>query len=792
MRRASIALLLAGIAGYAFAQPAPFDMTPERGPVPPAEDAPQPTPSLPEPQRAPDPDPRQTEPEQSEDDGPEAEEEEVEADGPHVRPIIPLADFVLSGETAARSWTIHLTEAQIRDARINLAYQSAIVTAPEASRLTLSINDTAVLETPVASANSVSELEADIPAGLLKAGRNLVSLRADQRHRTDCTIESTYELWADIDPARTTIAFASPDAGKLVSIEDIASIGVDTSGRTRVAIVAPGLPDVAAGEQLLRLAEGISLTANMPNLSFSVSEQIDEGFSNASLKVITGTAEELQDLGLELPAQIAAAPTAAFVQDDEHGSVLVVAAPTRPAIDAAVGAIVRRVDRPANVQRTSLVTEPWRAPDAPMLVSGASLRFADLGIATSQFSGRRFSTGFQVAIPSDFYADAYGEARILLDAAYSGAVRPGSRIDIYVNGNIASTAPITSRGGGIYRQAPINVTMRHFRPGVNDIRLEAVLLTAEDEACAPGATASTAPRFALFDSSRFVMPAFARIGQRPNLAAVSGTGFPYNRAEAAVPIVMETGSPELYSAAATIVGKMSLAAGRPIPLALATPQTVGENDAIFIGAISQIPPGALAQVGIAENNRTAWTGGGVRPNATPNTEDAIQQWRESLSGNPIRNRLTAFEAWMQESFDISIGALRLAPRRDGEFSPNENATFVIAQGANPANTGTWTVITAPTTELLQSAADEIARQSQWNEIRGHLAYFEQQTARVAALPVNVVTLVPSQPFSLGNIRLIASNWLSTNILSYSALLAILCIGLGLATAGLLSRLGRKR
>ena len=43
----------------------------------------------------------------------------------------------------------------------------------------------------------------DLPPGVLKAGGNMVRFAANQRHRTDCTVESTFELWTDIDPKRT-------------------------------------------------------------------------------------------------------------------------------------------------------------------------------------------------------------------------------------------------------------------------------------------------------------------------------------------------------------------------------------------------------------------------------------------------------------------------------------------------------------------------------------------------------------------------------------------------------------
>lgn len=133
-------------------------------------------------------------------------------------------------------------------------------------------------------------------------------------------------------------------------------------------------------------------------------------------------------------------------------------------------------------------------------MSDRRIALSELGIESAEFGGRRFRNEFYIGMPADFYASAYGEASLLLDAAYSSQVLPGSHIDIYVNDEIASTVPISNNGGGIFRHLPIKVTMRHFKPGPNKVTIEAVLMTAQDQACAPGAPASATPRFALFDT----------------------------------------------------------------------------------------------------------------------------------------------------------------------------------------------------------------------------------------------------------------------------------------------------
>ena len=59
---------------------------------------------------------------------------------PARRFLVPFAELVFSGEYAQRSWSIFLTPEQAASkADLHLGYQNAVVVAPEASRLKLSV-----------------------------------------------------------------------------------------------------------------------------------------------------------------------------------------------------------------------------------------------------------------------------------------------------------------------------------------------------------------------------------------------------------------------------------------------------------------------------------------------------------------------------------------------------------------------------------------------------------------------------------------------------------------------------
>ena len=409
-------------------------------------------------------------------------------------------------------------------------------------------------------------------------------------------LESTYELWTQLKPEETFLTFQSAESMHWTRFEDLRAIGVDGAGSTTFNLIVPSMRQSTMAPLVIRLAESIALTTNMPNQSFNVSESIMSPASVGQANIVMGLASELAGVLAVLPTGSESSPTVAFVDDPNFGpSTLVVTGPTWQMVESAVEGLAHQVDRPVGLQRTSLASRLWRSPDVPMLFGATQLKLSDLGVTTVESSGRRMRMDFAVGVPADFYANAYGEATILLDAAYSEEVLPGSPIDVYVNDNIAATVPITASGGEILRHLPIKLTMRHFRPGENVIAIEAVLQTEADQLCAPGASALDKGRFVLFDSSEFVMPDYARIGRMPDLASLAG---PHNRGENPIPLIIDRTQPDSLSAAATLLARMSVAAGKLIPVdTAASVASIADKDAIFLLTISQVPPAVLAQVG---------------------------------------------------------------------------------------------------------------------------------------------------------------------------------------------------
>ncbi|MBY3216789.1 cellulose biosynthesis cyclic di-GMP-binding regulatory protein BcsB [Rhizobium laguerreae] len=789
-------LLLLNAFAFAQAQTAPFDMSGERppgasvtprltsptppatpaAPVPPAVVA-QPQPAAPAPQPA------------------AAANTAALRPGDVRRYVVPFSQLGLGGEYDRRSWSVYLTPEQAAaKASFTFAYQNAIVVAPEASALTVYLNNRPIGQQRVGSPDGPSAVTFEVPPSLLQPGANLVTFEADQRHRTDCSIQSTYELWSNIDPAGTFLSFTGSDAAQLSSADAIRAIGVDGAGKTEFDIVVPALEQPGTTKPLLRLAQGLSVLSSMPNQIFAFSTASLPAGGPGKLSVLVGTAAELRPLFPGLPPGAESAAFAAFATDPRSGSpVLLISGPSWQAVSSAIDTIVSPTDRSSDIRRDVLTTERWSAPNAPLVFSDTNIALSQLGVKTTEFSGRRLRTSFNIAVPADFYANAYGEAKVLLDAAYTDNVMPGSHIDIYVNDNIASTVPITTTSGGILRHLPIRVTMRHFKPGLNSVAIEAILMTKDDAVCAPGSTAGATPRFALFDTSELQIPDFARVGQRPNLAAMAGSAYPYGRATEPTPLFIDRVDADTLSAAATLLGQMAITAGHPIDVeTVASPNMIGDRDAIFIGSVSQMPATALTQTNIATASQASWRPVADTQAGAVDTGTALEEWNSKVSGGVLRNRITAFREWVSRNFDISRSSLQFVPGAEEVFTPSNVDTILVAQGSSPAGAGAWTVVTAPSAKDLREGLEVLTAQLNWPQISGHITTYSSKTGKIETVPVTRFDFVPSTPWSIANYRLIAANWLSTNILSYAFLLVVFVLLIGVTTSSMLRRLGRSK
>lgn len=680
----------------------------------------------------------------------------------------------LQGETAVSEWSFDLAPAQVSSpAELVLTYINSIVVAPETSQLSIEINNANLLEEAPQGAEGEQRRVVTVPAGLLVSGSNTIRVETRHRHRTDCTINSTFDLWTDISAENTYLAFEAPDANRMTSIMDIVAVGADTTGLTRFHIVAPSLGSADMAEIVLQLSQKLALASGSESLFFTFAEALPDAVEPGELVVVVGSTEEVSRL-FDGQGPSNQAIRGGFVPLPEAGNAQ---AMVFSATDMRALKVV--LDSLGPQDRVQNNTVPFVAP-------AGSTRFtlADLGVSASQFFGRRFVTSVKLGMPADFYASNYGVARVLLDAAYSSEVLPGGSFNVSVNGKLATTVPITTAGGAVLQKYPIRIPMRHFTSGINTIEFEALLPSEADNSCAPGATAANTPRFALFGTSELIIPTFARARRAPDLAAWAAFEDPPNADARPLDLSLTRYDDLTLSAAATVMGKLALSAGKQVDFKLVAPQGRAEgNNVIFIGAVDGLPADLLDGIALASAGNDA--------NAIEQLDDAnLEFWNERIRHRRFLSWFGNIGAWLKENFNLDLSAARFWPGNDNVFRLPSTTDAFFYQSIEPGTGAIRTVISASSDVQLANGAEAFARQANWSQIRGAVSYHDILTEAVVSIESQSARFLSLSPLTFTNLRLVLTNWFASHFLLYSFFLLVSAIAAGLATNTLLRKLGR--
>jgi cellulose synthase operon protein B len=701
-----------------------------------------------------------------------------------IRYVVPVAGLSLEGENDRADFQFYLTAAQaVAPATFQLAYLNALAIAPENSRLQVVVNGTTLLGTPIASSSDTQVLTVEVPQNALRKGFNTLSITADQRHRTDCSIDSTYELWTSIDQTRTFLAMSGPNLDAIDRLDDIPAVGVNARGETVVRLVMPERDGALVGPVAFDLVQALALDLRVANPRVEFSDEMADPSAPGTLNVLVATASNLPEAFGGLVDDARKGPIATFVPATNGGSVLVVSGPTWDAIDRAVESI-GTVEAQYPSEPGTLPARADRARPIPILADGGTIDLETIGLDTVSFNGRRYRSTFDFALPSDFYADKYGFAQLMLNAAYSGDVMPGSQIDVYVNGEIASVTPVLRTDDATLRDVRIKVPMAAFRPGVNTVEMVASLRTEADALCAPGTvTVGTEGRFLISGESEFIVPKFAKIGQVPNLAAFASSGYPY--AGAASSMVIGSGDQAL-SAALTVAARLAVASGNPLSFAEVSHGSPSpDSNAIFVGAYNQLPPDAVMRVGIAQ---PYLTGDDLAEDPVTDVESTLERWRSS--GSSSSTIIGRVQHWVADLLNLGPNSLGLFPPADVPFAPTRLDMATVVQ-TRQAEGGVWTMVTVPEDDQLYWSVANITAAEHLREFDGRVSAMAPGDTEMRTVEANDVSLVPSVPLDFNNFRAIAANWLSSHVLAYAIGLALVGIALAISTVGLVRLLGRR-
>ncbi len=729
----------------------------------------------------------------------------------------------LAGESDSRTWPFYAGAARLgRPATFRLAYLNAVSVMPEGSFLEVSINGEPVFKGPIHASTEAGSIDIEIPPQLLALGYNAITVKANQRHRVDCTPDATYELWTDIIESGT--GFITDGTESLLStLADLPSVTPSADGKIRLRALLPDRPSDAQIQNTFDLAQMVALAGDFASPVI----EIGEGFG-PGIDVFVGSKADL----------MARAPDLAESLKGE-GPFYVSAEPETGAIFVALvmdGDITRDTMRKAvpvgDVQGTPLGLQTLAMFSPARIFEGRRTSLRGLGFQDEDFSGRLYRRSFQVNLSPDFYPADYDVVKLDLTAAYAPGLSSRSAMTVRVNGVTKTSIAMGNTNGAVLKNKSIELALSSFKAGRNTIEIEARLNKDTDIAeCIPLTGNAEASRFLLSPESTIIMPPIGHFGMLPDLGNTLRSGFPYVNAGTLgqTTIFMADRQEQTLAAAASLIAHLAGVAGQPVDFKLQTGFPRGdENNAIIVGeldaipavvtdtmrnidggklrmrwqrvgdailpqtdgqapeTVDKLPTGSITSLG--EDGNSAETSGPV-----VNPEEELRKFRDRWTATEDKNSYFNFFTVVQER--IAAILVDAGLRQDADRLPNTldigDSNLIVAQSLSPSGRGVWTLVTAKDAVSLTVELERFLRPEPISEATGLAIGFNAKTAAVinAGNPDQRSGILGAKTFT--NMRLVIAGWLSNNPFVYVfGLLSIVLLG-GFTAHRFLMRHGRQ-
>ncbi len=726
----------------------------------------------------------------------------------HHLPPHPLG-IRLAGESDSRTWPFYAGASRLgRPAIFRLSYLNAVSVMPEGSFLEVSINGEPLYKGPIHASTEAASIDIEVPPQLLALGYNAITIKANQRHRVDCTPDATYELWTDIVESGT--GFITDGTESLLStLADLPSVTPSADGKVRLRALLPDRPSDAQIQNAFDLAQMVALAGDFASPVI----EIGEGFG-PGIDIFVGSKADL----------MARAPDLAESLKGE-GPFYVSAEPETGAIFVALvmdGEITRETMRKAvpvgDVQGTPLGLQTLAMFSPARIFEGRRTSLRGLGFQDEDFSGRLYRRSFQVNLSPDFYPADYDVVKLDLTAAYAPGLSSRSAMTVRVNGVTKTSIALGNTSGAVMKNKSIELALSAFKAGRNTIEIEARLNKDTDIAeCVPVAGSTEESRFLLSPESTIVMPPIGHFGMLPDLGNTLRSGFPYvnTKSLGLTTIFMADRQEQTLAAAASIIAHLAGVAGQPVNFKLQTGFPRGdETNAIIVGELNAIPaivtdtmrnidggklrmhwqklddavlpPANGAEPVMVDKLPTgsiaAFAQDGSNAEAAGpvvNPEEELRKFRERWTSTDENGSYFGIFTIIQERIAAMLvdAGLRPSENRLPDVLDAAESNLVVAQSLSPSGRGVWTLITAKDALSLTVELERFLRPEPISEATGLAIGFNAKTATVLNAGTADIRAGILGEKSFVNMRLVIAGWLSNNPFVYVfGLLSIVLLG----------------
>lgn len=509
----------------------------------------------------------------------------------------------LWGEFDYISWPIFVTAADMSDTvRVSLTFQNAASVMPENSQITLYINGTKVAASTLQSPATPGTIEADLPAAALTAGYNALTVIVHQHHRVDCSAEATYELWTRIDTARSFIEYGG-NKQRVAGLRDLAGLALDQNQALPIRLHFPDdEPFQAAGERsqrYLRMVQEAAVVRGTHKTDVRVADLDNTALHQPGLDVFAGSIAELQATAT-LARLYDFSTVEARVAGASTNIMFMTSRDSRRTLMFKANEIASRDDAFAKFANKPIVGSPSgeqlaKAELSPAL-ENTSVSLRELGFIENEFVGRRFNGKFGFELPSDFFPGAYDEISLHLFGMHVDGLKQGQRLLIRINGQSEVSLPLTHRRAGVFEDKIVQLELARFKPGYNEIEMEAFVEKPADDSCFPGQQIEPEPRFFISGDSFLTIPKLAKMGRFPNVGNTLNTGFPY-RAEdgrGGLDVVLSDSRSETLAKAADFVAALAGQSNQVFNARVQMPSGISADgfalNRVLVGRFDSLPP----------------------------------------------------------------------------------------------------------------------------------------------------------------------------------------------------------
>ncbi len=712
----------------------------------------------------------------------------VEAVAKKISGLVPFEQaalaYHLSGEDDVTRLSFNLSPDQAAaGGGLALAYRNAVSVLPDSSVMDVEINGKAAGSYRIASPNGFKTESLKVAADLLKPGRNEVLLRARQFHRVDCSLEATYELWSELDPA--TSGFVAAKTHGFRSFDDLLTIARTQAGVTDIRLV---LPQTATSEMLNDAApvlQTLALFLNRDDISVSVGEKPGNG-PGIDLYVSTDKTR-----AQSRSSAIGTMPYGFSVRDAGEGGRAVVS--LRGATRAEMsGQLLEAIRGPLKDSLDSGIF----SSHSGTIVADASMSYtlADTGYETRVFSGRLSRTRFNMVMPADFYPADYAMIALKLHAATSPGLKRTAQFLVRVNDRVVTSYPFRNAEGEQFDGKLIELPLRAFRPGNNKVELLAELPVEADAVCAPDLRDDAKPRFILLNDTKIEIPALARIGRLPDIGALAGTAYPYADGKP-FDIVIERPDAQSAGAAFTMLSRLALAARNPLNADIRLGATGAADDRNALVITTQ---NAFADLGRAGKGgfpldtlqasaaaasidtdplKTAAISDSASTISESNADDStvlLDAFRKSTTQPQDSLSMTSrVQGWFASAglrfgkwLNYQDGSTSVATLKEGQ------SLLTLSQAPSPSGNAVWTVVHAGSPNDIAAGVRRLVEPAVWSGLNGGSAEIETASLTVNTMPPATHFIAGLTDQSPGNVRRLAAAWFSDNFQFYVLLIVV--------------------